>query len=110
MELDVGEYPDFDGASGNGDDPEQIVRLVAHAVARVGDRFRFLRRFSRNMEGQEKRAGVLSDLLSAIWALYKRNPDSAEELARRIAAEVAQQRATREQAKPKPTGGNSDQR
>ncbi len=92
IELDVGDFPELD-ASANGDDPQAIARLVAHAVARVGDKFRFLRRFSRHLEGADKRAGLLSDIAAVTYALYKRNPDAAEQLAKNFAAEVKQRRA-----------------
>ena len=49
VSLDVGEFPEITllDTEGNPSDPERPVRLVAHAVARSADRFKFLRKISR---------------------------------------------------------------
>lgn len=101
IELDVGEFPNFGGVDADADDPQRLAKIVAHAVARVGDKFAPLRRFSRNMEGQEKRAGLLSDLAAALYTLWKRNPDAAEHLARGVIADVKTRQTQRaQQASP----------
>lgn len=102
INLDVGEFPNFAGTGTDADDPEALARIVAHMVARIGDKFTFLRRFSRNAEGQEKRAGLLSDLVSALYALWKRNPDAAEQIARGLVSDVKAKQAARASANGKP--------
>lgn len=103
IELDVGEFPDFGGANGDTDDPQRLANIVAHAVARVGDKFSPLRRFSRNMEGQEKRAGLVSDLVAALYTLWKRNPAAAEQLARGVISDVKQRQSQRASEAKSPT-------
>lgn len=89
LELDVGELPDIESlAQGRDDDPERLAKIVARMVARVGDRFAFLRKLSRHLEGTDKRAGILSDLISALWILYQRNPRTTEAIALRYVATV----------------------
>lgn len=91
VSLDVGEFPS-NNETVNESDPQKIVNVTAHAVARVGDRFGFLRKFSRHAEGQEKRAGLLSDLVQALLALYERNPDLVREALTGFAQEMKQRK------------------
>lgn len=93
--MDVGEFPNADPADLEGEDPQRLVKLVAHAVARLGDRFAFVRKMSRHLEGEEKRAGILSDLFSAAVVLYRRNPEAAQQLGRRYVAEVRERRTVK---------------
>lgn len=79
------------------DDPERLARITAHLVARIGDRFHFLRKVSRHLEGAENRAGLLSDLLAALTVLYRRNPDAMQDAAQKLAQEIRSQRVQRMQ-------------
>lgn len=101
----MGAFPEVTDVDNAEDDPSRPVRLVAHAVARLGDRFSWVRRFSRHMEGTERRAGILSDLFAAAYALYKRNPDAVEQLGKNFLAELHKRRKKAD-AKPQPTEVN----
>ena len=93
VHLDVGELPASKASelAGN-EDPAQLVNIVAHAVARIGDRFGFVRKLSRHAEGQEKRAGIVSDITSALFTLYKRNPEEMQKLGTALYADIRQRR------------------
>lgn len=92
MALDVGEFPQ--SANGTGvNDPQEIVNIVAHLVARIADRFSFLRKWSRNSEGTDKKAGLMSDVFSATVALYERNPEVTKQLVGSFASDVQRRRA-----------------
>lgn len=93
--LDVGEFPEVD-TSAEDEDPQRIVNLTAHAVARVADRFSWVRKLSRHMEGTERKAGLLSDIAAVTFALYKRNPAVMESLATQFRADLQAQRAARQ--------------
>lgn len=88
-------------------DPQRLAKLTAHAVARFADRFSFTRRFSRHLEGSEKRAGILSDIGAALVCLYQRNPQAVEQMAVSFKNEVQAAHAARVAAKQQgPTGTN----
>lgn len=119
MKLDVGQLPtDLPDGTEPDDDPYLISRLTARIVARTGDRFAFVRKFSRHFEGQDKRAGVFSDLVAVLAAVYKRNPQAVEDLAGQVATEMQSRRAAQRAPsnggttsppmtpKPAPIGGN----
>lgn len=96
MPLDIGELPESaTDATLATDDPERLEKLVAHLVARVADRFAIVRRFSRHMEGTEKRAGLLSDLAAAFFELYRRNPETFERLMTAYGKEFAARQKAR---------------
>lgn len=92
VRLDVGEFPET-ALNAGGDDPQKLVRIVAHGVARVSDRFSFLRKLSRHAEGQEKRAGLVSDVIAAAVTLYERNPELIKQLGTNFAQDLQQRRA-----------------
>lgn len=96
VNLDVGEFPEVASIANGTDDPEHIAKITAHAVARIGDKFPLFRKISRHMEGADRRAGILSDVVAALIALYKRNPEAAEQLARGLVSEVKAQRLAKE--------------
>lgn len=103
MNLDIGEFPDGDlSGGGESDDPTRLTRLVAHAVARVGDRFTVVRKFSRHLEGADRRAGLLSDVSAALIELYKRNPEIVESLGKQAAQNFAAHREVRKAATTQP--------
>lgn len=103
VELDIGELPTSNGrAVSEGEDPERLARIVAHLVARVGDRFTIVRRISRHLEGEDKRSGLLSDLSAACIELYKRNPDVVEQLGKQAAANFSERRNERRAATNSP--------
>jgi hypothetical protein len=105
VELDIGTLPDADEVTqGDGDDPERIAKVTARVVARAGDKMGFVRKISRHFEGEDRRAGIFSDLLSAAWLLYKRNPDAVEEAIRRGAQLVRDQQTARKNKTNKPGG------
>lgn len=62
------------------DDPQRLVRIVSHMVARVFDRVPPLRKLSRQAEGVDKRSGFLSDAVAAAGEIYRRNPDKVKQL------------------------------
>lgn len=96
VNLDVGEIPDLDSnGEGAGNDPERLTRLVAHAVARVGDRFTVLRKLNRHLEGSDRRAGLLSDVAAALMELYRRNPEAMESLGKQAGANFVAHREQR---------------
>lgn len=101
-DLDVGEFPEVTAA--DGDDPERLVKITAHAIARVADRFTILRRVSRHLEGTERRAGILSDIASAAHTLYSRNPETVQALAQAFVNDY--QKARNERAAKKPPKGS----
>lgn len=76
-------------------DPQRLAHLTAHAVARLADRFNITRRFSRHLEGKERRAGILSDIGAALVCLYQRNPHAVEQLAIGLKDEVRAAHAKR---------------
>lgn len=82
-------------ATDTGSDPEAPAKIIAHMIARVGDRFGVVRKFSRHMEGQEKRAGLLADAFSAFMALYARNPDLINELGEKLREDIQAKQAVR---------------
>ena len=102
----MGEFPEHDQTATGSDDPQRIVNLTAHAVARIGDRFTFLRKLNRHLEGQERKAGLLSDVVSVLIALYKRNPETFETLGKQFGSDLAQRRAA---AKAATNGGTPAQ-
>lgn len=103
MSLDIGEPPDTATVTTDAtDDPERLYRLTAHIIARVADRFAFLRKFSRHMEGENKRAGLLSDLFAAVVELYRRNPQEFERVTRAYVGQVVEQNRARKAATPSP--------
>ena len=91
VQLDVGEFPET-ALSASGEDPQKLVRIVAHGLARVSDRFSFLRKLSRHAEGQEKRAGLVSDVIAAAVTLYERNPELIKHLGTNFAQDLQQRR------------------
>lgn len=95
LNLDVGEFKKFNDVDSDSDNPERLQEVTAHAVARVGDKFSMVRRFSRHLEGADRRAGLLSDILAAAYTLFKRNPDAAEQLGRTFVQNVQEQRRSR---------------
>jgi hypothetical protein len=96
VELDIGRLPDADQVTqGDSDDPERIAKVTARIVARSGDKLGFIRNISRHFEGEDRRAGILSDLLSAAWLLYKRNPDAFETAVKQGAQLLREQQAAR---------------
>lgn len=101
-DLDVGEFPTPTAVEG--DDPERLVKLTAHAIARVADRVTFLRRVSRHLEGTERRAGILSDLAAAAHTLYARNPETVQALAHAFVNDY--KKARQERAVKKPPKGS----
>jgi hypothetical protein len=98
IELDIGTLPDADDlAQGQTADPERLANVTARIVARAADRFTFVRKLSRHFEGEDKRAGILSDLVSAAWLLYRRNPAAIESLLQqgaRLAKEARDQKTS----------------
>jgi hypothetical protein len=103
VELDIGTLPDADEVTqGDTADPERLANVVSRIVARVADRVGFIRNISRHFEGENKRAGVLSDILSAAWLLYRRNPEAVEAVLSQAATSLRQRKET------KTTGGNSN--
>lgn len=56
-------------------DPGRALKLTAHAVARIGDRIPLTRKLNRHLEGEEKRAGLASDLFAVGAELGTRNAD-----------------------------------
>ena len=78
--LDVGEMPNESVAGTVEDDPQRLVRIVSHMVARAFDKLPPLRRISRQAEGADKRSGFLSDALAAAGEIYRRNPDKVKQL------------------------------
>lgn len=109
LELDVGEFPETATVTPESEDPERLVNLTAHAVARIADRFTFVRRFSRHFEGSEKRAGILSDLAAVIFTLYKRNPGTFEVFGKQVGAELAERRRQQAAAKTSSNGNQTPQ-
>lgn len=93
IDLDVGEFPALDSTGDGTDDPQKLAKLTAHALARVADRFTFARKVTRHFEGTERRAGVLSDIAAAMYALWRRNPEAVEQLARNFGQELTARRA-----------------
>lgn len=111
MTLDVGEFP-WKNTSAHpldDEDPTRLPRLTAHAVARFADRIAPLRKFSRHMEGTERKAGLASDLLAALMALYRRNPEAMQVMARTVASDVKVRQAARKNAtSPSTPNGNGE--
>lgn len=108
----MGDFPTPDDNAELDQDPQRLVGLTAHAVARIADRFPLARKFSRHMEGKEKRAGILSDIGAACVCLYKRNPQAMEALAVNFRAEVQaahQRRVTSNQSTGPHTNGATPQ-
>lgn len=87
-------------------DPQRLAKLTAHAVARVADRFSITRRFSRHLEGKERRAGILSDIGAALVCLYQRNPHAVEALAVNLKNEVQAAHTRRVQSQQQGPTGN----
>lgn len=100
IDLDVGEFPTITLIDTEGDslDPERPVRLVAHIIARGADRSKFLRKFSRHMEGREAKAGIVSDILAVGYELARRNSDELEKLGREYVESVIQKGKDRKAA------------
>jgi len=97
--LDVGEFPNHTpDESGETSDPTRLHRLTAHAVARVADRLGPVRKLSRHFEGKERRAGLASDIVAALWELYKRNPEAVEKLGAEVFAGVKTRQEQRSQS------------
>lgn len=98
--MDVGEFPDASGAGGvAADDPQRPVKIVAHMVARVMDKFGPLRKLSRQAEGRDSRSGLISDAFAAGVELYKRNPEQFQDMAKGYYRAVSAKRRERKTQK-----------
>jgi hypothetical protein len=79
MELDVGVIPTYTGMDATADDPERPARILAHALARGADRFPLLRKLSRQVEGQDAKAGLGADVMASAYELCVRNQEQLEQ-------------------------------
>jgi hypothetical protein len=77
------------------DDPERPARILAHTLARAADRFPLLRKVSRQVEGQDAKAGLGADIVASLFELCVRNQDQLEDAARKYMAGSEQRRAAK---------------
>jgi hypothetical protein len=92
--LDIGKFPEG-GAIDTDEDPTRLVSILAHAVARLGDRLPFTRKISRHMEGTENKAGIIADILALLTELASRNTDIIEARLANFGDDLAKARAKR---------------
>lgn len=97
IELDVGVIPTYTGMDPSENDPERPVRIVAHGIARLADRFPALRKVSRQVEGTDGKAGLGADIAAAGYEIFVRNQSQLEDAARRAIRAAEQKRAQRQQ-------------
>jgi hypothetical protein len=76
-------------------DPERPARILAHALARGADRFPLLRKVSRQVEGQDSKAGLGADIAASIYELGVRNQEQLEQWLRDYANSAQTRRAQR---------------
>ncbi len=95
IDLDIGTIPSYTGADATPDDPERPVRIVAHGIARAADRFPYLRKLSRQVEGTEGKAGLGADIAAASYEIFVRNQEALESAARDMLRAAAQKKPPR---------------
>lgn len=70
-------------------EPEE---LLARILAHLGHRLPFLRKIEKNLEGENNRSGIMSDIAAFFTQLYARNEDVIDQLRRNAIDQAKTQR------------------
>lgn len=101
VNLNVGviEHPDDAPTDVPDGEDTETLDLAARLIAHLAYRIPFLKRFEKRLEGEDKSAGMFSDLVALIVQIFRRNQDQIYELAEQAGKQWVEAKAAKAAAK-----------